>query len=135
MEVATSGEKINDQKEDIIIVGGGICGLATALALHRKGIKSVVLERSKTVRATGAAIIIQANGWRALDQLGVSSKLRHTTVPIQKMAQYIALDSGECKQVPLGDGEMRCLRRVDLMHALADDLPLNTIRFGCKMLY
>ncbi|GMP62963.1 hypothetical protein CsSME_00024857 [Camellia sinensis var. sinensis] len=29
---------------------------------------------------------------------------------------------------------MRCLRRVDLMHALADDLPLNTIRFGCKML-
>ncbi|KAL7258149.1 hypothetical protein ACSBR1_004299 [Camellia fascicularis] len=51
----------------------------------RKGIKSVVLERSEIVRATGAAIIIQANGWCALDQLGVSSKLRHTTVPIQKM--------------------------------------------------
>ncbi|GKV35151.1 hypothetical protein SLEP1_g43455 [Rubroshorea leprosula] len=69
---------------DIIIVGGGICGLATALALHRKGIKSLVLERSETLRETGAAIGIHTNGWRALDQLGVASKLRQTALPIQR---------------------------------------------------
>ncbi|CAJ1978274.1 unnamed protein product [Sphenostylis stenocarpa] len=69
---------------EIVIVGGGICGLATALALHRKRIKSVVLERSETVRATGAAIIVQTNGWRALDQLGIGSTLRETAIQIQR---------------------------------------------------
>lgn len=43
----------------------------------RKGIRSVVLERSEALRTAGSGIGIQANGWRALDQLGVASKLRH----------------------------------------------------------
>lgn len=68
---------------DTVIVGGGICGLATALGLHRKGIKSVVLERSEELRTTGSGIAIQANGWIALDQLGVGSKLRQKSNLIQ----------------------------------------------------
>lgn len=44
----------------------------------------MVLERSETVRATGAAIIVQSNGWRALDQLGIASTLRETAVQIQR---------------------------------------------------
>ncbi|CAM8929892.1 unnamed protein product [Rhodiola kirilowii] len=68
------------EQTDIVIVGGGICGIAVALALQRKGIKSVVLERSETLRAIGTAIIIQPNGWYALEQLGVAAKLRRTAV-------------------------------------------------------
>ncbi|KAJ4713912.1 FAD-dependent urate hydroxylase-like [Melia azedarach] len=68
---------------DIVIAGAGICGLSTSLALHRKGIKSVVLERSERLRETGSGIAILANGWRALDQLGVASKLRQTSFLIQ----------------------------------------------------
>ncbi|KAH7833851.1 hypothetical protein Vadar_010434 [Vaccinium darrowii] len=98
--------------QDIVIVGGGICGLATALALHRKGIRSIVLERSETLRVTGAAIGIQSNGWRALDQLGVASKLRQTAIPIQRNL------------------EARCLKRSTLLETLANDLPVGTIRFG-----
>ncbi|KAF7144008.1 hypothetical protein RHSIM_Rhsim05G0097700 [Rhododendron simsii] len=113
-----SGRAEHEHNIDIIIVGGGICGLATALAFHRKGIeKVVVLEKSEKLRATGAGIITQANGWRALDQLGVAAKLRQTAVPIPNM-----------------DGEMRCLKRADLMQALADDLPPNTLRFGRTVL-
>ncbi|KAJ0026105.1 hypothetical protein Pint_06941 [Pistacia integerrima] len=37
----------------VVIVGGGICGLATALALHRKGMKSEVMERSEALRVSG----------------------------------------------------------------------------------
>lgn len=69
---------------EIVIVGGGICGLATALALHRKGIKSVVLERSESLRATGAGIAVHTNGWRALDQLGIGSKLRQNALPLER---------------------------------------------------
>ena len=42
----------------------------------------MVLERADTLRDTGAAIGIQTNGWRALDQLGVGSKLRQTAIPL-----------------------------------------------------
>ncbi|PQQ04137.1 FAD-dependent urate hydroxylase-like isoform X1 [Prunus yedoensis var. nudiflora] len=118
---------------EIAIVGGGICGLATALALHRKGLKSVVLERSESLRATGAGITIRTNGWRALDELGVASKLRQTAVPLQG-GRYICLNSGKQREIPLGGGETRCLKRMDLITALAESLPRGTIRLGCQAL-
>ena len=103
----------------IVIVGAGICGLATALALHRssvssffanqinlislfhfffpykklcdsmnmsmnrKGIRCLILERSKTLRASGAGITVRTNAWCALEQLGVASKLRQTALPLR----------------------------------------------------
>ncbi|MFS7965366.1 putative 3-hydroxybenzoate 6-monooxygenase [Helianthus anomalus] len=77
--------------DEVVIIGAGICGLATALALHRKGIKSVVMERSESLRnVTGAAIGIQPNGWRALDQLGVSENLRNTAVRLRRYL-YLSL--------------------------------------------
>ncbi|KAH7833699.1 hypothetical protein Vadar_008842 [Vaccinium darrowii] len=122
--------------KDIVIVGGGICGLATALALHRKGLESIVLERSETLRDTGAAIAIQSNGWRALDQLGLGSKLRQTTIPIIGYRD-VWLDKGSIKETPLvgtGTGEApRCLKRRDLIQTLADALPLGTIHFGLQL--
>ncbi|XP_021820471.1 uncharacterized protein LOC110762177 isoform X2 [Prunus avium] len=118
---------------EIAIVGGGICGLATALALHRKGLRSVVLERSESLRATGAAITIRPNGWRALDELGVASKLRQTAVPLQGTTD-ICLNSGKQREIPIGGGETRCLKRTDLITALADSLPRGTIRLGCQAL-
>ncbi|KAI6689685.1 hypothetical protein NL676_026513 [Syzygium grande] len=119
------------EERDIVVVGGGICGLATALALHRKGIQSLVLERTEMLRATGAAIIMQPNGWRALDQLGVASKLRKTANAI-KSGRFVTITDGKREPIPLG-GEVRCLRRMDLINVLAEDLPSNSIRFGCRV--
>ena len=62
-------------EEEIVIVGGGIAGLATAVALQRVGIRALVLERSDGLRATGAALGLFPNAWRALDALGVAHKL------------------------------------------------------------
>lgn len=72
-------------KEDVVvIVGGGISGLATAVALHRLGIKSLVLERSQGLRATGAALTLFPNAWLALDALGVAPSLTSTYFPIKR---------------------------------------------------
>ena len=57
--------------------------------LYRKGIKSVVLEKSETLRSTGAGITIRTNGWCALHQLGVASNLRLTALPIQGYVLFI----------------------------------------------
>ncbi|KAI6673386.1 hypothetical protein NL676_001292 [Syzygium grande] len=121
------------EHRDIVIVGGGICGLATALALHRKGISSLVLERSDALRATGTTITIQTNGWRALDQLRVGSKLRQTSLPL-KGVRDVSINNTTLKEVPIGLGEARCLRRSILLEALAGDLPSGTIRFGSQVL-
>ncbi|PUZ60969.1 hypothetical protein GQ55_4G227900 [Panicum hallii var. hallii] len=39
---------MEEEIHGIVIIGGGICGLATALALRRKGLSSLVLEKSDT---------------------------------------------------------------------------------------
>ncbi|OMO94683.1 Monooxygenase, FAD-binding protein [Corchorus capsularis] len=121
------------EDKDIVIVGGGICGLATALALHRKGKKSMVLERSETLRATGVGIIMQPNGWRALDHLGVASKLRQTSIAVPS-GHFISVDDGKRHDLSLGKGELRCLKRMDLVEALAEPLPANTVHFGCHVM-
>ncbi|KAH7833409.1 hypothetical protein Vadar_006097 [Vaccinium darrowii] len=115
---------------DIVIVGGGLCGLATAVALHRKGIKSIVLERSETLRDTGGAIGTRSNAWRALDQLGVGSKLRPTAVRVLKNREISLDKGGSNEETSLANDETRCLKRSDLITTLADALPPGTIQFG-----
>ncbi|MBA0702821.1 hypothetical protein Goari_022933 [Gossypium aridum] len=124
---------VSEQEQDIVIVGGGICGLATALALRRKGIKSMVLERSETLRAAGLGIIMQPNGWRALDQLGVAAKLRQTCTEIPS-GVFISVAEGKCREseLPLGKGELRCLKRMELMKALTEELPVESVYLGCR---
>ncbi|CAN0892476.1 Monooxygenase 1 [Linum grandiflorum] len=117
---------------EIVIVGGGICGLATALALHRKGIRSTVIERSEELRATGAAIIMQENGWKALEELGVASSLRPDSPTSLKSGEIVTLNDAKWEYCPTW-GELRVIRRSDLMKVLADRLPEGTIRLGCKV--
>ncbi|KAJ0025643.1 hypothetical protein Pint_07337 [Pistacia integerrima] len=111
---------------DVVIVGGGICGLATALALHRKGMKSVVLEKSESLRAAGGAIAIQPNGWKALDVLGVGSKLRPSTILLQRIREIFLNGSKQQEEIISYSniGETRWVKRSDLIEALAQDLPL-----------
>ncbi|CAL5016781.1 unnamed protein product [Urochloa decumbens] len=115
----------------VIIIGGGICGLATALALHRNGINSLVLERAETLRATGAGISIQVNGWRALDQLEVGDELRKLSMPLSGMDKREIHGTGTVKVSYRT--EVRCLKRSDLLQTLAKELPAGSIRFGCQV--
>ena len=53
----------------VIVVGAGICGLGTAVALNRVGIDCVVLEKAPQLSAEGAAITVWNNGLQALARL------------------------------------------------------------------
>jgi 2-polyprenyl-6-methoxyphenol hydroxylase-like FAD-dependent oxidoreductase len=55
----------------VIIIGGGIGGVATALALSRAGIEPVVYERTKELREVGAGIALWANATHILKNLGL----------------------------------------------------------------
>ncbi|CAL1362225.1 unnamed protein product [Linum trigynum] len=117
---------------DIVIVGGGICGLATALALHRKGIRSTVIERSETLRAAGAGIIVHENGWKALEVLGVASTLRLQTPISITSGEVVYVKDGKRESVPSW-GEVRAIRRSDLIGTLARELPEDSFLLGYKV--
>lgn len=57
--------------ESVLVVGGGIGGLTMAIALRRKGIPVVIIERDPKWSVYGVGIIQQMNVVRAMGQLGV----------------------------------------------------------------
>ena len=60
----------------VLIAGGGIGGLAAALALLRSGIDVDVYEQASELREVGAGVQLSANGIRVLHELGVHEALR-----------------------------------------------------------
>ena len=65
---------------NIAIVGGGIGGLAAALALTRRGIDVAVYEQAPELRELGAGVQISANGTRVLHALGLKEALEKVQV-------------------------------------------------------
>ncbi|KAG6738267.1 hypothetical protein POTOM_057876 [Populus tomentosa] len=128
-----------EMMEDVVIVGAGIAGLATAVALKRVGVRALVLERSEGLRATGAALTLFPNAWLALDALGVSHKLTPIYAPIS-MGYVTNVSAGDVQQVHVrvanngGDGQgIRTVHRKVLLEALAEELPVDSIQFSSKL--
>ncbi|CAM0151071.1 unnamed protein product [Urochloa decumbens] len=125
--------------EDVVIVGAGLAGLATALGLHRKGVRSLVLESSPTLRASGFAFTTWKNAFRALDALGVGDKIRKQHLLTQAL-RVMSSSTGEiAKEVDLthqgkrGPLEIRCVRRDLLLRTLEEQLPKGTVRYDSRI--
>jgi 2-polyprenyl-6-methoxyphenol hydroxylase-like FAD-dependent oxidoreductase len=70
---------------DFAIAGGGIGGLAAALALSRRGFTVAVLERADDFGEIGAGIQLGPNAFTALDALGVGARVRTAAVHIDRL--------------------------------------------------
>lgn len=53
------------------IIGAGIAGLTTAIALQRAGIEAVIFEAAPEIKAIGAGLALSANALKAFDRLGL----------------------------------------------------------------
>src|SRR5258706_3524742 len=67
-------------RTEVLIVGGGIGGVATALALARRGMRSRVLEKAPEFGEIGYGIQQGPNAYRMLDWLGVMKDLEPQAV-------------------------------------------------------
>jgi salicylate hydroxylase len=123
----------------VIVVGGGIGGLTTALALLRHGIEPIVLERAPQLTEVGAGIQIAANGTIVLRELGLEPALASiATVPAG--FDYLELSTGRrLYYAPLGEEAaarygalLYNVHRADLIELLAKALPPNVIRLGAQ---
>ncbi|QXE38492.1 3-hydroxybenzoate 6-monooxygenase [Streptomyces sp. GMY02] len=79
----------------IIVVGGGIGGLAAALSVERQGHDAVVLERRRAFEELGAGIQLGPNAFWALDRLGVGADVRDKAVFIDEL-RFMDGTSGVC---------------------------------------
>ena len=59
----------------IVVAGGGIAGMATALLLGRAGASVTMVERVAAPEAVGAGLILQPNGLAVLHALGLGAEL------------------------------------------------------------
>lgn len=71
---------------DVVIVGGGMGGLVLALALARMGRTVAVVERQAEFKPYARGELLQPNGLRILDRLGLLDGLK--TLPSQLTHQY-----------------------------------------------
>jgi 2-polyprenyl-6-methoxyphenol hydroxylase-like FAD-dependent oxidoreductase len=68
----------------ILVVGGGVAGLATATALHRQGFTVELVERQQTWHALGAGFLVQANGMRMLLSLGLAAGVENAGIVVRE---------------------------------------------------
>lgn len=87
----------------VLVVGGGIGGLAAALGFARKGRSVVVLERAPRFGEIGAGIQLGPNAFHAFDYLGVGEAARSMAVFVDHLRLMDALTAEEITNIDLGE--------------------------------
>ncbi|KAJ3535313.1 hypothetical protein NM208_g7183 [Fusarium decemcellulare] len=108
----------------IVIVGGGIAGLATAFALRHPGRRITVLERSRLLREVGALISLQPNASKIVNNWNLDSFLEKTEPLVDRAFRMFDADGKCVRELPLEKGQFGADRilyhRQDLQAALGD---------------
>ena len=85
-----------------IVVGGGIGGLAAAVALSQQGAHVTVLEQAAKLGEIGAGVQLGPNAFAALDALGVGENARKRAVFTERLIMMDAVDGSEVGSFPVG---------------------------------
>lgn len=87
----------------VLVAGGGIGGIAAALALARRGFAVKVLEQAPQLGEIGAGIQLGPNAFSAFDALGVGEAARRRAVFTDEMVMHDALDETLVGRIPTGE--------------------------------
>ncbi len=124
----------------VLIAGGGIGGLATALCLRRRGVPFELFEQADAFREVGAGIQLSANVMRILMKLGLGGPLAGIAV-MPRGLEVRSWQSGErILWTPLGYEAERHFgapyyhaHRAEILALLVDALGSENVHLGCKV--
>jgi 2-polyprenyl-6-methoxyphenol hydroxylase-like FAD-dependent oxidoreductase len=120
-----------------VIIGGGIGGLAAAVALRRVGVDSVVVEQVPAIREVGAGLSLWSNAVFALRELGVEEKVLasgsafDTFLSRTSSGRPIA-ESGFADLANQAGASCVCIHRAELQRILFEALDPASIRTGAR---
>ena len=116
-----------NQSMPVLIAGGGIGGLAAALALVRQGFQVKVFEQAPEIGEIGAGIQLGPNAFHAFDALGVGDKARARAVYTDYMVMHDAVDEYQVGKIETGEAFRKrfgnpyaVIHRVDIHKSLLE---------------
>lgn len=110
-------------KHHATVAGGGIAGLAVALALVKRGGAATVLERAEAITEVGAGLQISPNGMRVLDDLGIGAAVRGVGIRAEAVELRDYRRRGVVARIGLAGGDAAgyyFVHRADLIGILVD---------------
>lgn len=121
----------------VLVVGGGIGGLAAAAGMRLAGCDVTVFERAGACREVGAGLHLGANAIVALRALGLGERI------LSLGERFGSLQICNPRGRPIGSVDTGaiaarcgafnvCVHRAELLAALADALPRDVVRLGAQ---
>ena len=92
----------SSSKRPVLVAGGGIGGLAAALALQRRGHSVEIFEQAPEIGEIGAGIQLGPNAFSAFDALGIGPQARAKAVYTDFMVMHDAIDASRVGHIPTG---------------------------------
>jgi 3-hydroxybenzoate 6-monooxygenase len=113
--------------EQVLIVGGGIGGLAAALALARQNIPAQVIEQTSEFKEIGAGIQLGPNVFRMFELLGLIEPISALAVFPNNLIMLDSISGEEVTRISLGEAFRKrfnypyaLIHRADLHNVLLD---------------
>ena len=122
----------------IAIIGGGIGGLTTAIALRRFGFEPEVYEQAPVLLDVGAAIALWSNAMRVLQFLGLGERVRASAGEIEEI-HWLDQNGRAVNRVRINEPNVSettvgvALHRADLQEILLQQLPPASVHLGSSL--
>ncbi|MDR1969165.1 MAG: 3-hydroxybenzoate 6-monooxygenase [Burkholderiaceae bacterium] len=130
-------------RQQAIVIGGGIGGLAAALALAQQNVEVLLLEQATEIGEIGAGIQLGPNAFTALDALGAGAAARRRAVFTDTLTMMDAVDGKEVARVDTGTAFRKrfgnpygVIHRVDIHQSILEavqDHPLIKFRTSTQI--
>lgn len=121
-----------DDGRPILVVGGGIGGMAAALGLSQLGYRVELLEQSAEIGEIGAGIQLGPNAFAAMDALGCGPRARGRAVYTDRLVMMDAVDGSEVASIPVGEEYRKrfsnpyaVIHRADIHGAILEEVRLR----------
>jgi salicylate hydroxylase len=123
----------------VLVIGGGIGGMASAIALEQAGLDPYVVEQSPEWTEIGSGIGMHANAMRVLTRLGAADFVRRSGARIDS-GEWRRLDNGrpifsqEFTSMADRYGDVYiCMHRADLLESLVQRVPPERVRLNARL--
>lgn len=113
-----------------VVIGAGIVGLTSGIALRRAGVEVVIYEHAPEIRAAGAGLGLWANALSVFDELGIGEEVRAIGKPSE---MYFHDPAGRLLETPefsAEDHQYLLVHRAKLNDLLADAVGRGNIRLA-----